>query len=95
MGLGSWASVILLCASMPVAAQQWTASPAQDQAAPDREHPTSPITLRPCQAYYTIGFDPPAAEHVDEYHELAVKVDKPGTTAHTNSGYYSQPAFKP
>jgi hypothetical protein len=32
---------------------------------------------------------------VDEYHELAVKVDKPGTTAHTNTGYYSQPAFKP
>jgi hypothetical protein len=40
MGFGSWASVILLCASMPVAAQQWTASPAQDQAAPDRDHPT-------------------------------------------------------
>jgi VWFA-related protein len=47
------------------------------------------------RTYYTLGFDPPAAEHVDEYHELAVKVDKPGTTAHTNTGYYAEPAFKP
>jgi VWFA-related protein len=41
------------------------------------------------KAYYTLGFDPPAAEQVDEYHELAVKVDKPGTS------YYAQPAFRP
>jgi VWFA-related protein len=47
------------------------------------------------KAYYTLGFNPPPAEHVDEYHELAVKVDRPGTTAHTNTGYYAQPAFKP
>ena len=47
------------------------------------------------KAYYTLGFDPPAADHVDEYHELAVKVDKAGITAHTNTGYYAQPAFRP
>jgi VWFA-related protein len=47
------------------------------------------------KAYYTLGFDPPAGEQVDEYHELAVKVDKPGTTAHTNTSYYTQPAFRP
>ena len=47
------------------------------------------------KAYYTLGFDPPTADHVDEYHELAVKVDKPGTTAHTNTSYYAQPAFRP
>jgi VWFA-related protein len=47
------------------------------------------------KAYYTLGFDPPAADHVDEYHELAVKVDKPGTTAHTNTSYYAQPALRP
>jgi VWFA-related protein len=46
------------------------------------------------KACYTLGFDPPAADHVDEYHELAVKVDKPGTTAHTNTSYYAQPAFR-
>jgi VWFA-related protein len=47
------------------------------------------------KAYYTLGFDPPPADHVDEYHELAVKVDKPGTTAHTNTSYYAQPALRP
>jgi len=47
------------------------------------------------KAYYTLGFDPPAADHVDEYHELAAKVDKAGITAHTNTGYYAQPAFRP
>jgi VWFA-related protein len=47
------------------------------------------------KAYYTLGFDPPAAEHVDEYHELSVRVDKPGTTAHTNTSYYAQPVLKP
>ena len=40
MGFGSWASVILLCASMPLAAQQPAAPPGPDQQAPDREHPS-------------------------------------------------------
>jgi VWFA-related protein len=48
MGFGGWASVILFCASMPVAAQQWIASPPQDQAAPDRDHPT--LSHRPAPA---------------------------------------------
>jgi hypothetical protein len=34
-------------------------------------------------------------EHADEYHELEVKVDKPGMKARTNTGYYAEPAFKP
>jgi VWFA-related protein len=45
--------------------------------------------------YYTIGFDPPGAEHVDEYHDLELKVDKPQVTARTNAGYYSEPVPKP
>jgi len=45
--------------------------------------------------YYTIGFDPPSADHVDEYHELELKVDKPQVTARTNAGYYSEPLAKP
>ena len=40
MGFGGWACVILLCASMRLAAQPATASPARNQAAPDRDHPT-------------------------------------------------------
>ncbi len=42
-------------------------------------------------AYYTIGFDPPQADGPDEYHALKVKVDKPGLTARTDTGYYNQP----
>jgi VWFA-related protein len=47
------------------------------------------------KAYYTLGFDPSKAEHTDEYHELEVKVSKPGMKARTNAGYYAQPAIKP
>jgi hypothetical protein len=47
------------------------------------------------KAYYTLGFDPSRAEHTDEYHELEVKVSKPGMKARTNAGYYAQPAIKP
>lgn len=45
------------------------------------------------KAYYTLGFDPPDSERMDEYHELQVKVDKPNMKARTNAGYYSVPAF--
>jgi len=41
--------------------------------------------------YYTIGFTPPRADGPDEYHELKVRVDRPGLTARTNTGYYNQP----
>lgn len=41
--------------------------------------------------YYTLSFDPPKAEQADEYHQLTVKVDKPGLKVRTNSGYYIQP----
>jgi VWFA-related protein len=47
--------------------------------------------LADLSSFYTISFDPPHAEHADEYHELKVLVNKPGLTARTNSGYYNQP----
>ena len=40
MSFGSWALVIVVCASMPLAAQQGTTVPAQSQAAPAPDHPT-------------------------------------------------------
>ena len=46
------------------------------------------------RSYYTLTFDPAAAKHVDEYHELAVHVDKPGLKARTSTGYYVQPPFQ-
>jgi VWFA-related protein len=47
------------------------------------------------KAYYTLGFDPLKADHTDEYHELEVKVDRPGMKVRTNAGYYAEPAFQP
>ena len=44
--------------------------------------------------YYTLGFDPVNAKHVDEYHELAVRVDRPGLKVRTVTGYYGEPAFQ-
>lgn len=43
-------------------------------------------------AYYRISFTPPADEHPDEFHQLQVKVDKPGLRARTSEMYYNQPA---
>jgi hypothetical protein len=40
MSFGSWASVIVVCASMPLAAQQGTVVPAPSQVVPERDHPT-------------------------------------------------------
>jgi VWFA-related protein len=42
-------------------------------------------------AFYTLSFDPPHADHPDEYHDLKVQIGKPGLTAHTSTGYYNQP----
>lgn len=47
---------------------------------------------RDAGAYYTIAFTPSRADGPDEYHELKVRVDKPGLTGRTNTGYYNQPA---
>ncbi len=47
--------------------------------------------LADSKAYYSISFESPPADHPDEYHALAIKVDKPGLTARTRAGYYAQP----
>ena len=41
--------------------------------------------------FYRISFNPPVAEHADEYHGLKVDVDLPGVTVRTNLGYYNEP----
>lgn len=43
------------------------------------------------KAYYSISFESPPADHSDEYHALVIKVDKPGLTTRTRTGYYAQP----
>jgi VWFA-related protein len=47
--------------------------------------------LADSKAYYSISFESPPADHPDEYHALAIKVDKPGLTPRTRTGYYAQP----
>jgi hypothetical protein len=41
--------------------------------------------------YYEISSDPPRAARSDEYHNLEVKLAKPGLIARTRQGYYAQP----
>jgi VWFA-related protein len=42
-------------------------------------------------AYYELSFDSAAAERVDVYHGLEVKLNRPGLRVRTNTGYYAQP----
>jgi VWFA-related protein len=42
-------------------------------------------------AFYTLSFDPPHANHPDEYHDLKVLIRQPGLTVRTSTGYYNQP----
>ncbi|MGA3161756.1 MAG: VWA domain-containing protein [Terracidiphilus sp.] len=47
--------------------------------------------VQDAQAFYTLSFDPPRADHANEYHDLKVLVGQPGLAARTNTGYYNQP----
>jgi VWFA-related protein len=42
-------------------------------------------------AFYELSFDSAAAERVDVYHGLEVKLARPGLRVRTNTGYYAQP----
>ncbi|MGA2356349.1 MAG: VWA domain-containing protein [Terriglobales bacterium] len=42
------------------------------------------------KAYYTLSFAAAAADHPNEYHNLQIKIDRPGLTARTRTGYYAQ-----
>src|ERR1700733_2555947 len=43
--------------------------------------------------FYTLSFDPPPADSLDEYHNLQVQIGQAGLTARTNTGYYDQPYY--
>ena len=43
--------------------------------------------------FYSLTFDPPRTDKVDEYHALKLEVDKPGLAAHTRTGYFDEPVF--
>ena len=41
--------------------------------------------------WYSITFDPQRADSPDTWHDLTVKIDKPGLKVRTSNGYYAQP----
>jgi VWFA-related protein len=43
--------------------------------------------------FYTLTFDPPRTNVVDEYHSLKVIVNRDDLTAHTRTGYYDEPVY--
>jgi VWFA-related protein len=45
--------------------------------------------VRDANTYYTISFESQPGDGVDQYHALKLDVDKPGVTARTTTGYYS------
>jgi VWFA-related protein len=42
-------------------------------------------------SYYQFTFDPPHADKPNEYHQIEIRMAKPGLSARTRQGYYSQP----
>jgi VWFA-related protein len=42
-------------------------------------------------SFYVLSFNSALPDQANEYHAIAVTVDKPGTTARTRTGYYAQP----
>ena len=45
--------------------------------------------------YYVLSFDGSPGDGPNEYHALDIKIDKPGLTARTRSGYYARPEQAP
>jgi VWFA-related protein len=42
-------------------------------------------------SYYELSFDPPPGDRSSQYHQLDIKISKPGLTARTRTGYYAAP----
>jgi hypothetical protein len=43
--------------------------------------------------FYTLSFNPPHTDRMDEYHELGVEVARPGVTVRAPAGYYNEPVY--
>jgi hypothetical protein len=43
--------------------------------------------------YYSITFDPPRINLIDEYHHLQIEIDKADVTVHSCEDYYDEPVF--
>lgn len=49
--------------------------------------------IRKESTFYSLTFDPPPTNVVDEYHSLKVEVDKPDLIVRTTIGYFDEPVF--
>jgi VWFA-related protein len=49
--------------------------------------------IQEANAFYSLTFDPPRTQEVDEYHELEVAVAGPGMKARTSTAYYDEPTY--
>ena len=49
--------------------------------------------LREANAFYVLSFNPAPARERNEYHDLQIRMDLPGFTAQTATGYYDQPYY--
>jgi VWFA-related protein len=47
--------------------------------------------MNDADSYYDITFEAAPGDHPNDYHQLNVQIDKPGLTARTRAGYYTQP----
>jgi VWFA-related protein len=47
------------------------------------------------KAFYVLSFESARTEQPNDYHNLELKIDKPGLTARTSGGYYAQPEQRP
>ncbi|HEV2279054.1 MAG TPA: VWA domain-containing protein [Acidobacteriaceae bacterium] len=49
--------------------------------------------LREANAFYVLSFNPAPARERNEYHDVQIRIDLPGLTAQTATGYYDQPYY--
>jgi len=49
------------------------------------------IASRMATLFYVLSFQAARADRANEYHAIAITVDKPGLTARARTGYYAQP----
>ncbi len=45
------------------------------------------------RSFYTLTFNPPHTNQVDEFHGLRVQVDRPGLAVRAPTGYYNEPVY--
>ncbi len=45
------------------------------------------------RSFYTLSFNPPHTNQMDEYHDLRIEVDRPALPVRAPTGYYNEPVY--